>query len=222
MTSVASLSQKLQNKLHVTPPDRQGLNVAANEKLPYHTLSNRACHIHALTKHTMRQAWILLNSSTEYNYDHYLEDGKVFPEVKPLMRYTAYSSLIYCYNFAVGLALCDTVKYDWTGQSTKGLLKPHSKAKPESLAVVILSISVLPNYRGIKLSERLLDHIIDKARSARVFKMFAVADPLSVSFYTGLGFKESINSPVELDQLHVTVGGSKPNLVVLEYTITNT
>ncbi|ORM39891.1 uncharacterized protein BXIN_1343 [Babesia sp. Xinjiang] len=220
MAPVEAISQHLAEKLHISAPGSRSYEDQEQSKPVLSPISRRFCHIHDMTIHTIRQAWILLLNSTAYKFNGYLEGNAIFPDVKQFFKYTKYSAMLYTFNYAVALILCDLVKYEWPHSTKKGFGKGTGRPKPEPYAVVILAMVVLPSYRGINLSKHLFQHTVKKANEARIYKMFAVADEKGAEVYAKLGFTTCETSPVNLDELRVTkADGSKVELFVMENTI---
>ncbi|GIX61491.1 GNAT family N-acetyltransferase [Babesia caballi] len=218
MATLQSVTLQLAEKLQLQPTDQEQTGESKPEC--YYTLTERTCHIHDMTIHTLRQAWLLLVHSLDYKFDAYLEPGAAFPDVKPFFKYTKFSSMMYTYNYAVGLVLCDVVKYEWHVANKKGFGKGTGRPKPEPLALVVLALAVLPKYRGVNISKRLFDYTVKKAADARIFKIFALADGQGAALYSKLGFTPSEESPLPLTDITATQpDGSPCELSVMEFTI---
>ncbi|CDR96677.1 hypothetical protein, conserved [Babesia bigemina] len=219
MASLSSVTQDLAEKLHISADKQEDHEQPTAGVESYHVLNERAIHIHDLTKHTLRQAWLLLVHSVPYKFDAYLEEGAIFPDVRPFARYTNYSSMLYMFNNAVALALCDVVKYEWPAATKKLFGKGTGRPKPEPYAVVIMALAALPKYRGVNVSKRLFDYTVKKANEARIFKLFALTDEQGAALYAKMGFTPCDDSPVKLGDLKVTDESSNPcSFTVMQYT----
>nr|BAN65709.1 hypothetical protein [Babesia bovis] len=218
MSIAESLSQEFSEKLSIRSVHSKSEEADSREEYVQSRI-NRAIHIHDLTKHTIRQAWIFLNNATKYDFNDHKQEGCEFPEATAYYKDAKFSSIVYLYNFSVGICLCDVVKYDWTGQPKKGVGKSNGKIKPEPFAVVILCIAVLPTYRGVNLSKKLYDHTMNKAIEARFHKIFALADAETEGFYNKLGFTKTDYEPLDQSELKVKLNGTPCQFSVMEYTI---
>lgn len=86
-----SLSQDVADKLHISAEESKCEHV--EQKVECYTVEAKYIHIHDLTIHTLRTAWMLLVQSLKSNHDGYNDDCLPFPDIKPYMGYVKYSSL---------------------------------------------------------------------------------------------------------------------------------
>ncbi|KAK1933521.1 hypothetical protein X943_004018 [Babesia divergens] len=213
-----SLSQDVADKLHISAEGSKCEHV--EQKVECYTVEEKYIHIHDLTIHTLRTAWMLLVQSLKSNHDGYNDDCLPFPDIKPYMGYVKYSSLAYMYNIAAGVAFCDVVAYEWPASVKKGFGKGTGRPKPEPYALVIRAMAILPEYRGIDLSKKLFDKTVKKATDARIYKIFVVSNPTTEECYATLGCTPTDSSPIRLDDFKVAgYTESTCTLSLMEYTI---
>ncbi|AFZ81559.1 hypothetical protein BEWA_009730 [Theileria equi strain WA] len=202
-----------------------------NHKTPdesRYSLNHNLLRVVDLTTHTVRQSWIFLSKFLPYNFSDYLKDGSEYPSFDVMRKYIKFSSLAYFSMYSVGTLLCEITSHETSTVETNSHFQKSTKQKnkEDPFCVVIITIVVLPRFKGIRISSKLLEYTINKVRESKLSKLYSIVDENideTRKFYENFGFVKShltfdgiIKS---LDAVHNT--NDKPLFSVMELSIPN-